>query len=618
MKPSDGKKKTEKKKASGENSFSFFGKGAVSEEDEKYLKEKPRDRRYVLVRLWGYLYQYKWLLLLALILTIVSNLLGLVGPMLSGYAIDAIHGPNDVEFELVFFYAALMIGFYALSSLLMYILTRITIRFSQKVIYQMRKDVFDTLMSLPVGYFDRTQTGDIISRISYDIDTVNASLSNDLLQICTSVITVIGSLVMMLMIAPALVSVFVITIPASIFLTRYMTRKVRPLFRKRSAKLGELNGYSEEIISGQKTIKAYHQEETMISRFDQKNTEAVDAYYNADYYGSMTGPSVNFINNLSLSLISVLGAALYLFHSISIGDLSSFVLYSRKFSGPINEAANILSELQSATAAAERVFRLIDEAPEPADAPDAKELTDVRGDVRMDHICFGYLPGQTILHDLSFHAEPGSLTAIVGPTGAGKTTLINLLMRFYDPQSGSITVDGKEISGLTRSSLRRAYTMVLQDTWLFTGTIYENISYGKEDATMDDVVRACKAAHIHEAIMQMPEGYQTVLTGDGSGLSKGQKQMLTIARAMLLDSKMLILDEATSNVDTQTEEKIQLAMRELMKGKTCFVIAHRLSTIQNADHILVVQNGDIVEQGTHDTRRGQGGLYPKFFYSQLK
>lgn len=600
------------------NSFSFFGKLPVSEEDEKYQKEKPRDRRYVLIRLWSYLYQYKWLLFLALFLTIVSNLLGLIGPMLSGYAIDAIHGPNDVDFPLVFFYAALMIGFYAVSSLLTYLLTRITIHFSQRVIYQMRKDVFDTLMGLPVGYFDRTQTGDIVSRISYDIDTVNASLSNDLLQICTSIITVVGSLVMMLMIAPVLVSVFVITIPASILLTKYMTRRVRPLFRKRSAKLGELNGYSEEIISGQKTIKAYHQEETMISRFDQKNTEAVDAYYNADYYGSMTGPSVNFINNLSLSLVSVLGAILYLFQNISIGNLSSFVLYSRKFSGPINEAANILSELQSATAAAERIFRLIDEAPEPADAPDAIELTDVRGDVRMEHVRFGYLPGQTIIHDLSFHAEPGSLTAIVGPTGAGKTTLINLLMRFYDPQSGSITVDGKEISGLTRSSLRKAYTMVLQDTWLFTGTIYENISYGKEDATLEDVVQACKAANIHEAIMQMPQGYETVLTGDGSGLSKGQKQMLTIARAMLLDSKMLILDEATSNVDTQTEKKIQLAMRELMKGKTCFVIAHRLSTIQNADHILVVQNGDIVEQGMHDTLLKQGGLYSKLYYSQFQ
>ena len=567
------KTKDRERKQEKANTFSFFGKGSVSEEDEKYTKEKPRDRRYVLIRLWSYLYRYKWLLFLALFLTIVSNLLGLIGPMLSGYAIDAIHGPNDVDFPKVFFYAGLMILFYAVSSLLMYILTRITIRFSQRIIYQMRKDVFHTLMGLPVGYFDKTQTGDIVSRISYDIDTVNASLSNDLLQICTSVITVIGSLIMMLLIAPLLVSVFAITIPASIFLTRYMTRKVRPLFRKRSAKLGELNGYSEEIISGQKTIKAYHQEETMIGRFDVKNTEAVDAYYNADYYGSMTGPSVNFINNLSLSLVSVLGAILYLFQSISLGNLSSFVLYSRKFSGPINEAANILSELQSATAAAERVFRLIDEAPEPADAPDAIELKDVQGDVRMDHVQFGYLDGQPVIHDLSFHAAPGSLTAIVGPTGAGKTTLINLLMRFYDPWSGSITVDGKEISKLTRSSLRRAYTMVLQDTWLFTGTIYENISYGKEDATMEDVVNACKAAHIHEAIMQMPHGYDTVLTGDGSGLSKGQKQMLTIARAMLLDSKMLILDEATSNVDTQTEEKIQQAMYALMEGKTCFVIA---------------------------------------------
>ena len=607
-----------RKKESKENSFSFFGTGVLPKKVEKYIKEKPKDRGYVLIRLWSYLYRYKWLLFLALFLTIVSNLLGLIGPMLSGYAIDAIHGPNDVDFPKVFFYAGLMIAFYAISSLLSYILTRITIRFSQKIIYQMRKDVFNTLMGLPVGYFDRTQTGDIVSRISYDIDTVNASLSNDLLQICTSVITVAGSLIMMLMIAPVLVSVFAITIPASIFLTRYMTRRVRPLFRKRSAKLGELNGYSEEIISGQKTIKAYHQEETMIGRFDIKNTEAVDAYYNADYYGSMTGPSVNFINNLSLSLVSVLGAILYLFNSISLGNLSSFVLYSRKFSGPINEAANILSELQSATAAAERIFRLIDEAPEPADAPDAIELKDVKGDVRMDHVGFGYVEGQTVIHDLSFHAAPGSLTAIVGPTGAGKTTLINLLMRFYDPWSGKITVDGREISSLTRGSLRRAYTMVLQDTWLFTGTIYENISYGKEDATIEDVVNACKAAYIHEAIMQMPHGYDTMLTGDGSGLSKGQKQMLTIARAMLLDSKMLILDEATSNVDTQTEEKIQQAMRTLMEGKTCFVIAHRLSTIQNADHILVVNGGDIVEQGDHETLLKQGGLYAKLYYSQFQ
>ncbi|RAQ30535.1 ABC transporter ATP-binding protein [Hydrogeniiclostridium mannosilyticum] len=579
---------------------------------------RPKNRKYVLLRLWRYLARYRWLLALALLLTLASNLFGLVGPMLSGYAIDAIHGPGDVDFSAVFLYAGLMAGFYLLASLLAYILSRLMIRLSQKVAFQMRKDVFDHLAELPVSFFDRTQTGDIVSRISYDIDTVNASLSNDLLQICTSLITVVGSLAMMLLIAPVLVTVFAVTIPAAILFTRYMTRRVRPLFRRRSARLGELNGYVEEVVSGHKTIRVYHQENTVISRFDGKNTEAVEAYYNADYYGSMTGPSVNFINNLSLSLVSVMGAVLYLFRSISLGDLSSFVLYSRKFSGPINEAANILSELQSACAAAERVFHLIDEEPEPADAPGAEELADVLGDVRMEHVRFGYLPGQTVIHGLSLHAEPGSLTAIVGPTGAGKTTLINLLMRFYDPQAGTILVDGKDISTLTRRSLRRAYTMVLQDTWLFTGTVYENIAYGKEDATLEEVQRACRAAYIHEAILRLPQGYDTVLTGDGSGLSKGQKQMLTIARAMLLDSRMLILDEATSNVDTQTEQKIQRAMRELMRGKTCFVIAHRLSTIQNADHILVVRGGDIVEQGTHEALLQRGGFYAQLYHSQFQ
>ena len=579
---------------------------------------RPKNRKYVLLRLWRYLARYRWLLALALLLTLASNLFGLVGPMLSGYAIDAIHGPGDVDFSAVFLYAGLMAGFYLLASLLAYILSRLMIRLSQKVAFQMRKDVFDHLAELPVSFFDRTQTGDIVSRISYDIDTVNASLSNDLLQICTSLITVVGSLAMMLIIAPVLVTVFAVTIPAAILFTRYMTRRVRPLFRRRSAKLGELNGYVEEVVSGHKTIRVYHQENTVISRFDGKNTEAVEAYYNADYYGSMTGPSVNFINNLSLSLVSVMGAVLYLFRSISLGDLSSFVLYSRKFSGPINEAANIRSELQSACAAAERVFHLIDEEPEPADAPGAEELVDVLGDVRMEHVRFGYLPGQTVIHGLSLHAEPGSLTAIVGPTGAGKTTLINLLMRFYDPQAGTILVDGKDISTLTRRSLRRAYTMVLQDTWLFTGTVYENIAYGKEDATLEEVQRACRAAYIHEAILRLPQGYDTVLTGDGSGLSKGQKQMLTIARAMLLDSRMLILDEATSNVDTQTEQKIQRAMRELMRGKTCFVIAHRLSTIQNADYILVVRGGDIVEQGTHEALLQRGGFYARLYHSQFQ
>ena len=581
--------------------------------------EKPKDRKKVLLRLWTYLYAHKWMSLGAVLLTVGSNLLALLGPMLSGRAIDAIGvEPGQADFPTIFLYCGLMVAFYAVSSLLSYILSILMIQLSQKIVYQMRQQVFNRLTELPVGYFDTHQTGDIVSRISYDIDTVNASLSNDLVQIAASVITVVGSFLMMVVISPVLVLVFAVTIPMSILFTRYMTRKVRPLFHMRSVRLGELNGFVEENITGQKTTKAYHQEETMISRFDEKNKAAVDSYYNADYYGGMTGPSVNFINNLSLAFVSIFGAILYLWGHLSIGDLSSFVLYSRRFSGPINEAANILSELQSACAAAERVFRLIDEEPEPADAPGAVEAVHVRGDVAMDHVHFGYDPDKTIIHDLSLHAPPGGLTAIVGPTGAGKTTLINLLMRFYDPQSGSITLDGRDIRQITRKSLRLSYAMVLQDTWLFTGTIFDNLAYGKKDAKLEDVQAAAKAARIHRYIMSLPQGYDTVLDESGMNISQGQKQLLTIARAMLLDAKMLILDEATSNVDTRTEIQIQAAMRELMKDKTCFVIAHRLSTIQNADNILVVRDGDIVEQGTHRQLMEQGGFYASLYNSQFQ
>ena len=581
--------------------------------------EKPKDRKKVLLRLWTYLYAHKWMSLGAVLLTVGSNLLALLGPMLSGRAIDAIGvEPGQADFPTIFLYCGLMVAFYAVSSLLSYILSILMIQLSQKIVYQMRQQVFNRLTELPVGYFDTHQTGDIVSRISYDIDTVNASLSNDLVQIAASVITVVGSFLMMVVISPVLVLVFAVTIPMSILFTRYMTRKVRPLFHMRSVRLGELNGFVEENITGQKTTKAYHQEETMISRFDEKNKAAVDSYYNADYYGGMTGPSVNFINNLSLAFVSIFGAILYLWGHLSIGDLSSFVLYSRRFSGPINEAANILSELQSACAAAERVFRLIDEEPEPADAPGAVEAVHVRGDVAMDHVHFGYDPDKTIIHDLSLHAPPGGLTAIVGPTGAGKTTLINLLMRFYDPQSGSITLDGTDIRQITRKSLRLSYAMVLQDTWLFTGTIFDNLAYGKKDAKLEDVQAAAKAARIHRYIMSLPQGYDTVLDESGMNISQGQKQLLTIARAMLLDAKMLILDEATSNVDTRTEIQIQAAMRELMKDKTCFVIAHRLSTIQNADNILVVRDGDIVEQGTHRQLMERGGFYASLYNSQFQ
>lgn len=581
-------------------------------------QHKPRDRKKVILRLGKYLLQHKWMVLAAVSLTITGNLLALLGPMLSGYAIDAIGvGPGQTNFDLVLFYCGLMLVFYVLSSGLSYLLSVLMVKISQKIVYQMRKDLVDKLLELPVRFFDSHQTGDIISRLSYDIDTVNSSLSNDLLQIAASAITVIGSFIMMLRISPPLILVFVVTVPISVLFIIYRTKKVRPLFRKRSAKLGELNGFVEEIISGQKTTKAYHQEQTMVGRFDQRNNEAVEAYYMADYYGSTVGPSVSFINNLSLTLISIFGSLLYLVGSVSLGNLSSFVLYSRKFSGPVNEMANIISELQSAAAAAERVFRMIDEPAEAADLPQAKPLEEVKGDVQMKDIQFSYEPDKVIIHDLNLHAKPGSLVAIVGPTGAGKTTIINLLMRFYDPQKGQILMEGCDSHDITRKSLRAAYTMVLQDTWLFYGSIYDNIAFSRPDATPEEVIEAAKAAKIHNYIMSLPDGYDTIVNGDGLNISQGQKQMLTIARAMLSDAKMLILDEATSNVDTRTEMQIQSAMRNLMKDKTCFVIAHRLSTVQNADTILVVQHSDIIEQGNHEQLMKKGGVYAGLYSSQF-
>lgn len=589
----------------------------MAEKQKKY--EKPKNRRGTILRLGGYLMQYKYLMLLALVLTVGSNLLSLMGPMLSGYAIDAIElGVGKVDFSRVFYYAGLMVIFYLGSSVLSYLIAVLMIQISRKVVYKMRQDVFTRLLELPVGYFDTHQTGDIISRISYDIDTVNTSLANDLVQILTTLITVIGAFVMMIAISPRLVLIFVVTVPLSIVMTKLITQKTRPLFRFRSRKLGELNGFVEEMISGQKTLKAYYQEENTIRKFDGKNEEAVEAYYRAEYYGSVVGPTVNFINNLSLTLVSVFGALLYLAGHMGIGSISSFILYSRKFSGPINEAANIMSELQSALAAAERVFHMIDETAEASDRENAAELKHVKGDVSLKNVSFGYTKERVIIKGLNLHAASGKLVAIVGPTGAGKTTLINLLMRFYDVEDGQIDVDRHEIRDVTRSSLRKAYAMVLQDTWLFQGTVFENIAYGKQGATIEEVTAAAKAAKIHSYIMRLPQGYDTVLTDEGTNISKGQKQLLTIARAMLLDAPMLILDEATSNVDTRTEQQIQQAMRRLMEHKTCFVIAHRLSTIQNADVILVVNHGEIVEQGTHRELMDQKGFYHQLYRAQFE
>lgn len=576
------------------------------------------DVRYVLRNLWKYLYRYRFGMFAVLALSLLSNVLALLGPRLSGAAIDAITGGEHVNFLSVYRYALLMLAFYAVSAGLSFLISVYMVRLSQKIVSAMRCDAFQSISRLPVGFTDRHAIGDILSVISYDIDTLSTSLAHDVVQILSSVVTVVGSLYMMLTISPLLILVFAVTIPLSVFITRFITSRTRPLFRARSRKLGELNGFVEEMLSGLKTAKAYHREDYTIDRFDKKNEEAVQAYYKSEYYGSTTGPSVSFVNNLSLSLVSVFGALLYLWRYMSLGDVSSFVLYSRKFSGPINEVANIIAELQSALAAGERVFRLIDEPPETPDAPDAVELENAQGLVEMKNVSFGYEKNRVILHDLSLVAKPGSVTAIVGPTGAGKTTIINLLMRFYDRLSGEILIDSRPIEKYTRKSLRKNFAMVLQDTWLFGGTVYENIAYGNPNATLEDVKRAAERARISYFIEQLPNGYDTMLTENGGNISKGQKQLLTIARAMLLDASMLILDEATSNVDTQTEIRIQDAMLQLMKNKTCFVIAHRLSTIQNADNILVLDHGDIVEQGTHDELMTRGGFYKKLYQAQFE
>lgn len=591
-------------------------------------KEKTKRKRGIFFRLSKYVLEQWPFFTVAVILTLLSNQLSLMGPKYSGAAIDAMELDGGVDFSVVWENVAWMLLCYVVSAVLSYLLAVIMIRLSQKIIFKMRKQLFEKLNTLPVGYFDTHATGDIISHISYDIDVINATLSHDLIQVMTSIYSVVGSLIFMWQISKPMILIFVVTVPVSIFFTRYRSKRVRPLFSDRSRKYGELNGYAEEMLTGSRSISAYGREDVISSRFNKHNDEAMDAFYKAEYHAAMLFPTINFINNISITLVAIFGGILYMYSQngtilagslffITLGGVAQFVQYSRKFAGPINEFSNILHEFQSAFSAAERVFRILDEEPEPVDSLDAEPFNKVEGNVVLDNVTFGYKPEKIILKNVSIEAQKGQTVAIVGPTGAGKTTVINLLMRFYDPQQGEIRMDGIPALRIKRDDLRRAYTMVLQDTWLFYGTIYENIIYGRESATPEEVYKAAKAAKINSYIESLPDGYDTILSDDGVNISKGQKQLITIARAFLSDAPLLILDEATSNVDSRTEIQIQEAMAELMKNRTCFVIAHRLSTIQNADTILVVKDGNIIEQGNHEKLIRAGGFYSSLYNSQF-
>ena len=574
-------------------------------------------KKSLLRRLARFLRPYGARLVLLVILMVASNLLALTAPMLSGWAVDAVGTEaGSVDFAGVLRNAGGMLACYACSSALNYIIASQLIKVGQGVSHDLRKAAFDRMSELPVEYFDTHPAGDLISRICYDVDTVNATISSDFLQLSTSALTVVGSFLMLLILSPWLTCVFFVTVPLSALLTRFQMKRIHPLFRLRSKELGALNGFAEERVGRQRAIRTYGVEAADLRQFEAYNDGASRAYYEADRASAALGPSVNFINNVSLAAISMFGALMYLNGALTLGSLSSFVLYSRKFSGPIREAANLLSELQASAAAAERVMDLLDEQPEAGDAPGAIPAEDLRGDITFDHVDFGYDPARPVLRDFTAHIPAGSLAAVVGPTGAGKTTLVSLLLRFYEPQGGSITIDGVPVGQYSRDGLRRRLALVLQDTWLFGGTIAENIAYGTEGATREQIVEAAKAARIHRFVNSLPEGYDTVLTDEGAGISKGQRQLLAIARCLLTDADIVILDEATSNVDTETEGEISLALENLRRGRTCFVIAHRLATIRNADCILVLDQGGVVECGTHETLLAEDGIYAKLYAAQ--
>ncbi|MCI5926975.1 MAG: ABC transporter ATP-binding protein/permease [Pseudoflavonifractor capillosus] len=588
--------------------------------------EKAKDFKGTIGKLLAYMGRYKIGLFFVLLFAAGSTVFNIFGPKILGNAttelfnglLAKISGTGGIDFGRIAQILLFLLGMYLIAALFGSIQGWIMSGIAQKMAYRMRRDISEKINRMPMKYFESRTVGEVLSRITNDVDTMGQSLNQSVTQLITSVTMIIGVFIMMLTISPLMTLIAVIILPISMLLIGVVVKHSQKYFKAQQEYLGHINGQVEECYSGHNVIRAFNQEETVKAKFDETNRILFQSAWKSQFFSGMMQPIMNFVGNLGYVAVAVSGSMLAVSGVIMVGDIQAFIQYVKNFTQPITQIAQVSNMLQSMAAAAERVFEFLDEEEETADPAQPASLADVKGGVDFDHVHFGYNPDKIIINDFSAHVEPGQMVAIVGPTGAGKTTMVKLLMRFYDVNSGAIRVDGHDVRDFRRADLRETFGMVLQDTWLFKGTIMENIRYGRLDASDEEVIAAAKAAHVHHFIQTLPGAYQMELNEDATNISQGQKQLLTIARAILADNKIMILDEATSSVDTRTEHLIQDAMANLMKGRTSFVIAHRLSTIKNADLILVMKDGDIVEQGNHEQLLAKGGFYADLYNSQFE
>lgn len=588
--------------------------------------EKAKDFKGTIKKLGAYLGHYKIALIAVLFFAIGGTTFNIVGPKVLSKAtteifnglIGKVSGVGGINFDKIGNILLILLGLYVVSACLSFIQGWIMTGISQKLSFRLRKEISEKINRMPMKYFESRTVGEVLSRITNDVDTLGQSLNQSITQLITSVTTIIGVLIMMLTISPLMTLIALVILPVSGLLIRFVIKHSQKYFITQQEYLGKINGQVEEVYSGQNIVKAFNREKIIVEEFDLANTVLFESAWKSQFFSGMMQPIMMFVGNLGYVAVAVSGSLLAIKGAIEVGDIQAFIQYVRSFTQPITQVAQVSNMLQSTAAAAERVFEFLNEEEEDLVAKEPVKLEEVKGSVSFEHVHFGYNEDKIIINDFNCEVEPGQTVAIVGPTGAGKTTMIKLLMRFYDVNSGAIKLDGHDIRAFNRSDLREAFGMVLQDTWLFKGTIMENIRYGRLDATDEEVIEAAKAAHAHHFIQTLPDGYNMELNEDASNVSQGQKQLLTIARAILADNKVLILDEATSSVDTRTEARIQKAMNNLMKGRTSFVIAHRLSTIKDADVILVMKDGDIIEQGNHETLLAQNGFYATLYNSQFE